>query len=125
VVGIDDPGRGLADRTIESGALERLAAALPRGEARLLLVHRPNYLPQIARLGFPVALAGHTHGGQVALPRPAQHWNVARLTTRWTRGLFRLGNTRLYVNRGLGVGGVAMRLNCPREIAVLTLRATS
>ncbi len=121
LLGLEDPGVGLADRGIRSAALERLVREVPVDAPRLLLVHRPNYLPQIADLKLPIALAGHTHGGQVSLPRPIHHHNVARLTTPWTRGLFELGETQLYVNRGLGVSGVKARLNCPREIALITL----
>jgi predicted MPP superfamily phosphohydrolase len=43
--------------------------------------------------------------------------------TPFTRGLFRSGESVLYVNRGLGVGGPALRVNCPREIATLGLVA--
>jgi uncharacterized protein len=121
LLGLEDPGVGLADRGIRSPALERLVREIPVAAPRLLLVHRPNYLPQIADLKLPIALAGHTHGGQVSLPRPIHQHNVARLTTPWTRGLFELGETQLYVNRGLGVSGVKARLNCPREIALITL----
>jgi uncharacterized protein len=121
VLGLEDPGVGLSDRGIRSAALERLVREIPADAPRLLLVHRPNYLPQIADLKLPIALAGHTHGGQISLPRPVHHHNVARLTTPWTRGLFELGETQLYVNRGLGVSGVKARFNCPREIALITL----
>jgi len=121
ILGIEDGGHGMADRGLQSEALEAFAGELPSESSRILLVHRPNLLPQIERLGFPLALAGHTHGGQVSLPRPLHHWNVARLTTPWTRGLFETGGTTLYVNRGLGVGGLSMRWNCAREIALLTL----
>ena len=121
LLGLEDPGVGLADRGIRSDALERLVREIPADAPRLLLVHRPNYLPQIASLKLPIALAGHTHGGQVSLPRPVHQHNVARLTTPWTRGLFELGETQLYVNRGLGVSGVKARFNCPREIALITL----
>jgi predicted MPP superfamily phosphohydrolase len=121
VLGLEDPGVGLADRGIRSAALERLVREIPAEAPRLLLVHRPNYLPQIADLKLPIALAGHTHGGQISLPRPVHQHNVARLTTPWTRGLFELGETQLYVNRGLGVSGVKARFNCPREIALITL----
>ena len=67
-------------------------------------------------------LAGHTHGGQLALPTPGGHWNLARVMTPLTRGVYRRRATTLYVNRGLGVGGPALRINCPREIAVVELR---
>jgi predicted MPP superfamily phosphohydrolase len=87
----------------------------------LLLVHRPELFPQASRLGFPLVLAGHTHGGQLALPGPGGRWNLARFVTRFHRGLYHLNGSVLYVNRGLGVAGPAIRVNCHREIATIEL----
>lgn len=125
IAGVEDPGRGWSDRDSTHEALVRLAQELPPELPRLLLVHRPSYFAEAARLGFPLALAGHTHGGQIALPGPGQHTNVSRLISRWTRGLFRDEATGalLYVNRGLGVAGPPVRLNCAREISLHRLIA--
>jgi uncharacterized protein len=119
LVGIEDPGHGWSDRDATHGALAKLAAEIPADLARLLLIHRPSYFAEASRLGYPVSLAGHTHGGQIALPLAHQH-NVSRLISRWTRGLFRDDATGalLYVNRGLGVAGPPIRLNCAREISL-------
>lgn len=122
VLGIEDPGWSPRSQNLTSSALESLARAVPRDAARLLLMHRPNYFDQVADLGLPAALAGHTHGGQITLPPPAHHHNVSRITTPFTRGFFQNGNSVLYVSRGMGVGGIPVRLNCPREISLLTLR---
>jgi len=121
LLGIDDNAQALRERDSESRVLERLAREVPQDSARILLVHRPSYFRQAAALGLPVSLAGHTHGGQISLPPPAHHHNISRLATRWTRGLFEDGDSLLYVNRGLGVAGPPVRLNCPREIALLRL----
>jgi predicted MPP superfamily phosphohydrolase len=121
LLGIDDNAQALRERDSESRVLERLAREVPQDAARILLVHRPSYFRQAAALGLPVSLAGHTHGGQISLPPPAHHHNISRLATRWTRGLFVDGDSLLYVNRGLGVAGPPVRLNCPREIALLRL----
>ncbi|MEE9281537.1 MAG: metallophosphoesterase [Myxococcota bacterium] len=120
VAGIDDPGRGWTDRDAESPEIERLAKEIPSEIPSVLLIHRPSFFRQAARLGFPVCLAGHTHGGQMSFPG-AQHQNLSRLIAHWTRGLFQDGESLLYVNRGLGVAGPPIRLNCPREIALLRL----
>jgi hypothetical protein len=66
-------------------------------------------------------VAGHTHGGQLALPSPGGSLNLARIVTRFHRGLYRLNGSTLYVNRGFGVAGPAIRANCPREIATIEL----
>jgi len=121
IAGVEDTGRGWADRGVRQEGLDRLAAALPADGPTLLLAHRPELFGQAAELGFPLMLAGHTHGGQLALPLAGGHWNVARFMTPLTRGFFRDGGSSLYVNRGLGVGGPALRVACPREIALFEL----
>jgi len=120
IAGIDDPGAGWTEREEESPALERLAGDIPRDLPCLLLAHRPSYFRHAAELGFSVVLSGHTHGGQVAPPR-AHHWNVSRMISDHTRGVFQRGSATMYVNRGLGMAGLPLRINCPREIALIEL----
>jgi predicted MPP superfamily phosphohydrolase len=120
IAGIDDPGLGWTEREAENPALERLAEEIPDHLHRLLLVHRPAYFAHAARLGFPLVLAGHTHGGQVAVPF-AHHWNPSRMISHRTRGRFHHEESTLYVSRGLGMAGLPLRINCPREIALLRL----
>jgi len=122
VAGVDDPGRdwtGLRGRPLP--AIDRLAAALPAGATALLLVHRPDAFPQAARLGFRLVLAGHFHGGQVAVPAAGGRWNAARLFSPYHRGLYRAGEAQLYVSRGLGFAGPRVRIGARREIALLEL----
>jgi predicted MPP superfamily phosphohydrolase len=111
--------RGEIVRTLEE--LETLASLRPDDGPVLLLIHRPELFPQAARLGFPFVLAGHTHGGQLALPMPGGRWNLARLVTRFSRGLYRENGSVLYVNRGVGFAGPMLRINCAREIATIEL----
>jgi predicted MPP superfamily phosphohydrolase len=124
VAGVEDPGGRWFERGLRYGALEALRASWPGDGPVLLLVHQPEVFENAADLGFPLVLAGHTHGGQLALPTPGGHWNLARAMTPLTRGIYRRGACTLYVNRGLGVGGPAMRFHCSREIATIEL-ATS
>jgi predicted MPP superfamily phosphohydrolase len=96
--------------------------AIPRahGEPMIVLAHEPDILPEIARYKVDLMLAGHTHGGQVRLPfLPPLH--LPPLGRKYVEGLFRQGETQLYVNRGIGAVGLPFRLNCPPEITVLTL----
>ena len=124
LAGVEDPGQHWSTRELEMEGLSLLAASRPTDGPVILLVHRPEAFPQAARLGFPLVLAGHTHGGQLALPTPGGRYNLARLTTGYARGLYRDNGSILYVNRGLGVGGPALRINCPREIATIELTAS-
>ena len=122
MAGIEDPGKDWTARG-ELPELNALGRELPRDGPVILLVHRPEAFMQAAKLGFPLVLAGHTHGGQIALPTRGGHWNPARAVTRFYRGLSHAEEHRsiLYVNRGLGVAGPRIRFNCPREIATLEL----
>jgi predicted MPP superfamily phosphohydrolase len=121
LAGIDDPGRDWTARGVDLPDLEALAEKMPSDGPTVLLVHRPEAFPQAARLGFPLVLAGHTHGGQLALPSGGGRLNLARLVTRYHRGLFQENGSVLYVNRGAGVAGPALRVNCPREITTIEL----
>lgn len=98
-----------------------IAAAL-RGAAGpvILLAHDPRRVVEAAALRVPVILAGHTHGGQVVLPMIGA---VAARKFPTLSGFTRRDETTLFVSRGLGTVYVPVRLNCPPEVAVLTLQA--
>ena len=118
---------GLEDRPRSQAAdgLPALLARVPAGEAAILLAHRPTVFPDAAAAGVSLTLAGHTHGGQIAVP--GVPWiNVARLlVTQFDAGFFKRDGARLHVNRGLGTSGQRVRVGAPREITVLTLVAAA
>ncbi len=88
---------------------------------RICLCHQPQGWHAARRAGADLTLAGHTHGGQIALP--TQSLNVARLSTRYIAGAYRHRDAALYVSRGIGVGAVPLRVGAPPEVDVITLRA--
>jgi len=75
-------------------------------------------LPEAASLKIPLMLSGHTHGGQVVLPLLGP---VAAEKFPVVYGTARQGETTLFVSRGLGTVYLPVRVNCPPEVAVLTL----
>ena len=121
LAGVDDPGVDWAARGLELDALNDVAASCPDDGPTVLLVHRPEAFHQASKLGFQLVLSGHTHGGQLALPIPGGNFNLARLVTPFHRGLYRVNGSTLYVNRGFGFAGPAIRFNCSREIATIEL----
>lgn len=101
--------------------LTTLFPQVPAGEPAVLLAHQPSLFKSAARLGVGLTLAGHTHGGQVAVPG-APRLNPARLlVTRFDAGLFTRGDALLNVSRGLGTSGQRVRIGVPREITLMTL----
>ncbi len=126
VMGLDDRGPDWARGYREDLTLGRLLAEAPPEVPRLLLVHRPDVFRQAAELKVNLTLSGHTHGGQLALPWfGGRRRNLAEFVTKFDRGLFRAGESSLYVNCGLGVTAQRIRLFTPREITVLDLAAVS
>jgi predicted MPP superfamily phosphohydrolase len=118
LLGLEDRPRSQA-----ADALPALLARVPAGEPAVLLAHRPTVFPAAAAAGVSLMLAGHTHGGQLAVPG-APRLNVARvLVTQYDAGFFERDGARLHVNRGLGTSGQRVRIGAPREITVLTLVA--
>ncbi len=88
-------------------------------DPHLLLAHNPKAFMRAADLGVPLTLAGHTHGGQIAMKnRPKA--NLA-ITHRRSVGAFQTAGSMLYVTSGVGAW-FPLRLNCPAEIAMLTVR---
>jgi predicted MPP superfamily phosphohydrolase len=85
----------------------------------LLVAHDPRRLTEASKLNVPAMLAGHTHGGQVVLPGIGA---IAARKFPVVSGLGRLENTSIFVSRGVGTIVIPYRLNCPPEVAVVTLR---
>ena len=90
---------------------------------RICLSHQPQSWRRAAAAGAHVTLAGHTHGGQIALT--GRHLNVARFSTRYIAGPYRREENFLYVSRGVGVGAVPVRVGAPPEIDLLTFRSAT
>jgi predicted MPP superfamily phosphohydrolase len=85
----------------------------------LLLAHNPKAFQRASEIGMPLTLAGHTHGGQIALKsRPNANLSI---THRRSAGLFTRNGSRLYVTTGIGAW-FPLRVNCPAEIAMITVR---
>lgn len=95
-------------------------SAMRDHESVLLMSHEPDVLPQIASYGVDLMLSGHTHGGQIRFPFVPPMF-LPTLGKIYVEGLFRLGDTQLYVNRGIGAVLIPVRFNCRPEITQFTL----
>jgi uncharacterized protein len=91
-------------------------------DAVLLLAHDPRRLTEAAALSVPAVLSGHTHGGQVVLPGLGA---IARTRFPIVQGLGRRENASIFVSRGIGTVYVPVRINCPPEVALVTLQRQS
>jgi hypothetical protein len=84
----------------------------------LLLAHTPKRLFEAQQLAVPAVISGHTHGGQIVLPGIGA---VAAREFPVIAGVEQRQGTTIFVSRGVGTVYVPVRVNCPPEVAVLTL----
>jgi uncharacterized protein len=85
----------------------------------LLAAHDPRRFYEAASLHVAGVLAGHTHGGQVVLPVVGA---IAARKFPVAAGHLALGSTEMFVSRGVGTVLLPLRVNCPPEVSIVTLR---
>lgn len=112
---------GIDDHT--SGEPDADAAFRDSAAVRVVLMHAPSSLVDIGERSFAVALCGHTHGGQIALPngRPiiVAHGLLSR---RYSAGRFAIeGEKTLLVSRGIGCSAMPFRFNAPPAVLTCTI----
>ena len=103
---------------------------VPDSSPRIVMMHNPDTFEQFPANTAPLSVAGHTHGGQVRIPGTPQ-WSWLRFTQKdkvyadgWAKGFGNPGND-LYVNPGIGMSIVPIRLFCPPELTFFTLQGSA
>jgi predicted MPP superfamily phosphohydrolase len=113
LAGLDDPASG------EPHIGQALAGA-PADSFKLVLMHAPDYFDEIAGR-FDLALAGHTHGGQIVLPVLGPLW-LPDGGRRYLKGWFTRNGSQLFVSRGIGTSRFPARLSARPELAIIDVR---
>lgn len=110
-------------RKAETAELMETVGPARAGELHFVIGHAPDFVSQLpARSGVDLALAGHTHGGQVVIPGMGPLTILSRLPRRYGGGLNWFGDVPLHVSRGIGMErGLApqVRFFCPPEICLV------
>jgi uncharacterized protein len=123
VAGVDDP---------HYYGCDDLGAALsdvPENAFKVLLAHTPEMYQEADSAGIQLYLCGHTHGGQIRLPKPFHgSWAApirnAACPQEYTYGRWSHGAVQGYTSAGVGASLLPVRYNCPSEIVVIELRRT-
>lgn len=114
LAGVNDVLSGTAD-------LPQTLRRVPAGEAVILLAHEPDFADEASRFPIDLQLSGHSHGGQIRIPLLPPLY-LPELARKYIWGEYHVSSLTLYTNAGLGTLLIPMRLNCPPEITLLTLR---
>jgi predicted MPP superfamily phosphohydrolase len=120
VVGVDYPMGGrnplMKGQRMRRSAEVAFQGTLP-GETVLCLSHHPSFFPYAAERGAHLTLAGHTHGGQVALLGIP----LFGFVFEYMLGRYKHRDSHLYVSGGTG-HWLPFRIGVPAEVTILTLR---
>ena len=116
LIGIDDPN------FYKTHNLERALDGAPPDATKVLLSHAPQTCTMAEEKGIDLLIAGHTHGGQICLPGGYLIMHDRSAPRRILSGAWREGKLQGYTSRGTGCSGLPVRLNCPAEVTLHTLR---
>jgi hypothetical protein len=113
VCGVDDLNFDLDDVS---------KAVQVNGRCDILLSHSPGINSKIEGFNIPLVLAGHTHGGQVALPLIGAIFLPDRdIPRNLVEGLVLENGTQFYISVGLGTSGLPIRFLNRSEIVLITI----
>jgi uncharacterized protein len=108
-----------------TAVLHNALAKIPYEDFKCFLYHYPDLVFSLAEREVDLHCAGHTHGGQVAMPFYGGLVTVSKYGKQFEAGLYKpTPDTHLYVNRGIGMeGGRAPRVRfwCPPEVSLIEL----
>lgn len=117
-------GSSWADKANPSEAM----AEVPEEAPRIVLMHNPDTFDRITADRASLAVAGHTHGGQMSLSF-LEDWSYMALVQSgevhadgWIND-YGAADNQLYVNRGIGFSTLPLRIFCPPELTLFTLKA--
>lgn len=108
--GYDDESSGLPDRVLASEKLNNF---------RICLFHSPAFFDR-ASVNCSLSLSGHTHGGQIKLPFWGPLW-LPQGSSPYLEGWYQLGESRMYVSRGLGTSVLPFRFGSRPELSFITV----
>lgn len=86
----------------------------------IAFTHNPDIFPGIPTR-VALTIAGHTHGGQVALPLIGRMFVPSQFGQRYAAGHIIEDGKHLYVTTGIGTSIIPVRFGVPPEISLLTI----
>ena len=116
-VGVDYPRMRALFAVDGSASMETAMRGVPKNAVKVLLAHHPDFFDAAAKHNIELALAGHTHGGQLGI----FGMPIVPPVFKYMRGVYHVGKTFGYVHSGNG-SWFPYRLGCPPEIAVFVLK---
>jgi predicted MPP superfamily phosphohydrolase len=115
---------GLADAITRTPDVSTPFALVPESAPLIVLTHDPDVFPKLPDRPL-LALAGHTHGGQVNIPVVRDKVTPSMYGDHYAGGLFEEGERVMYVSRGIGTSSFPIRFGAVPEVVMLTLAGSA
>jgi len=113
---------GVGDYQKDKQDLKAALSGARDAKSALLLSHNPDYIEHVHDERVGLALSGHTHGGQCVFPLIGAPINPSAYGDKYLAGLCEGPACPVFVTRGMGASFPPIRIMCPAEIVLLTLR---
>src|SRR5262245_35163912 len=111
---------GIGDKWEGNPNIDSALAKAGDSATIIAFTHNPDIFPSIpARVALTIA--GHTHGGQVALPIIGRPIVPSDFGQRYAAGHIVEGSKQLFVTSGIGTSILPVRFRVPPEISLLTI----
>ena len=111
---------GLGDLWDDDLGVEACFANSDARDCRIALAHNPDTADRDLPCPIDLMICGHTNGGQVQLPVLTKM--ITPVSNKdYIQGYIKTANTRLFISRGIGWGGIPIRFRCPPELSLLVL----
>jgi predicted MPP superfamily phosphohydrolase len=119
IVGVDD------GHYFNALDFEEAEKGLPHNVCKILISHSPEFYREAEGRDYDLYLSGHTHAGQICLPGRIPVLYNAPVKRTMIYGSWKFNNLTGYTSCGFGTSMVPVRLFCPPEVVLITLRSQS
>lgn len=115
---------GVSDFWEAAHDVRRALTGVDEASPVIVVTHNPDVFPEIpARV--TLTIAGHTHGGQVAVPGLGRPVVPSQFGERYAIGHIVEQGRHLFVSTGIGTSILPVRFRVPPEISIITLRSAA
>jgi predicted MPP superfamily phosphohydrolase len=112
---------GIGDFHTHASNPAQALTGVPKRARALCFTHSPDVFPLLPST-CALTVAGHTHGGQVALPLLGRLVVPSHYGQRYASGTVRENGKTLFISPGIGTSILPVRFGVPPEISLLTVR---
>ena len=128
--GIDMPlmessGLYVKEEELDDNYINNKLSTIKSNKFNILLAHNPLFIDDYSRWGVDLVLSGHMHGGIIRFPiidkgllSPEK-----KCFPNYDAGEFKVGDTKMIVNRGIGISSINLRIFNKPEISLITLKS--